>query len=74
MRQFDLSYSTQNGRLTFKALNENGERALWDVLSLIENDSADLGGNGTYHLKETLATLKRKGYTVRPARRAPNKR
>jgi hypothetical protein len=59
MRQFDLVYSTQNGRLTFKALNENGERALWEVISLMQDSDT---------LENVLLTLKRKGFTVRKAR------
>jgi hypothetical protein len=59
MRQFDLSYSTQNGRLTFKALNEHGERALWEVISLMQESDT---------LESVLLTLKRKGFTVRKAR------
>jgi hypothetical protein len=59
MRQFDLTYSTQGGRLTFKALNENGERALWEVISLMQESDT---------LESVLLTLKRKGFTVRKAR------
>jgi len=59
MRQFDLTYSTQNGRLTFKALNANGERALWEVISLMQESDT---------LESVLLTLKRKGFTVRKAR------
>jgi hypothetical protein len=69
MRIFDLSYTVQNGRLTFKAFNENGERAMWDVLSLMEAQSAQSEGISTLKLENVLKALKRKGYTVRPATR-----
>jgi len=65
MRQFDLSYSVQNGRLAFTAHNENGERALWDVLSLLQASQGNDGHVDASELQSVLMTLKRKGYTVR---------